>query len=244
MPTSRPRTPAPSSANCRRTQRCACARHLRKCVVGPKADRQFLGYLNNYLGRAERLLSGTDGQKWSWDAHGPVGTRCLVLSGIEKKYDLPYSAPNGPERERLGVGRLRGSTGTARPAREIGPSRANDMPWRPPLITRSTPLGPHAYARPDRSRRRPCASAPARMQAEKRPPDDTAGAPTCALDSAPIDALSGGGDAVVARRPAAHLPIVHAKQLRQRAPGRGPRATQISPLQCRPQYGRRIGAPD
>ena len=37
MPTSRPRTPAPSSANCRRTQRCACARHLRGCVVGPKA---------------------------------------------------------------------------------------------------------------------------------------------------------------------------------------------------------------
>ena len=66
------------------------------------------------------------------------------------------------------------------------------------------------------------------MPAEKRSPDDVAGASTGALGGAALGALSGGGDALLARRPAAHLPIAHAKQLRQRAPGRGPRATQIS----------------
>ena len=82
-------------------------------ILGQMRPTQYLlkQVLGN-VGRAERLPSGTDGQKWPWDAHGPVGTRCLVLSGIEKKYDLPYSAPNGPERERLGVGRLRGSIST------------------------------------------------------------------------------------------------------------------------------------
>ena len=126
---------------------------------------------------------------------------------------------------------------------EIRPSRADDVPWRPPLATRRMSSGPHASARPDRSRRRPCAPTPARMPAEKRPPDDAAGAPTDTLGSAALGALSGGGDALGGRRPAAHLPSTHAKQLRQRAPGRGPRATQIEyPLPCRPRDGRRIGA--
>jgi hypothetical protein len=66
------------------------------------------------------------------------------------------------------------------------------------------------------------------MPAEKRSPDDAAGALTGAFGGAALGALSGGGDALGGRRPAAHLPSTHAKQLRQRAPGRGPRATQIS----------------
>jgi hypothetical protein len=41
------------------------------------------------VGRAERLLSGTDGQKWPWDSHRPMSSHCLVLSGMEKKYDVP-----------------------------------------------------------------------------------------------------------------------------------------------------------
>ena len=63
---------------------------------------------------------------------------------------------------------------------------------------------------------------------DKQPPDDAAGSPTDALSGAALGALSGGGDTLGGRRPAAHLPSTHAKQLRQRAPGRGPRATQLS----------------
>ena len=63
--------------------------YAKMCLCSPPArmwsdPRRFLGNVR----RAERLLSGTDGQKWPWDAHGPVATRCLLLSGIEKKYDL------------------------------------------------------------------------------------------------------------------------------------------------------------
>ena len=71
----------------------ACQRHLpaygKSCLRSPPA-RMWAdpGRFWGNVGRAERLLSGTDGQKWTWDAHGPVGTRCLELSGIEKKYDL------------------------------------------------------------------------------------------------------------------------------------------------------------
>ena len=60
------------------------------------------------------------------------------------------------------------------------------------------------------------------MPAEKRSPDDVAGASTGALGGAALGALSGGGDALLARRPAARLPVAHSKQLRQRAPGGGP----------------------
>jgi hypothetical protein len=66
------------------------------------------------------------------------------------------------------------------------------------------------------------------MPAEKRSPDDAAGASTGAFGGAALGALSGGGDALGGRRPAAHLPSTHAKQLRQRAPSRGPWATQMS----------------
>ena len=107
-------------------------------------------------------------------------------------------------------------------------ARGRRVPWRPPLATRRMSSGPHASARPDRSRRRPCAPTPARMPAEKRSPDDAAGASTGAFGGAALGALSGGGDALGGRRPAAHLPSTHAKQLRQRAPSRGPWATQMS----------------
>ena len=60
------------------------------------------------------------------------------------------------------------------------------------------------------------------MPAEKRPPDDTAGASTGALGDAALGALSGGNDALSGRRPAAHLPTTPAKQLRRSYPGGAP----------------------
>ena len=60
------------------------------------------------------------------------------------------------------------------------------------------------------------------MPAEKRPPDDTAGASTGALGDAALGALSGGNDALGGRHPAAHLPMTHSKQLGRPGPGGGP----------------------
>ena len=60
------------------------------------------------------------------------------------------------------------------------------------------------------------------MPAEKRPPDDAAGASTGALGDAALGALSGGNDALGGCRPAAHLPSTPTKQLRRPGPGGGP----------------------
>ena len=144
-------------------------------------------------------------------------------------YHHTYGTPNGSERR-------------VRLACEIRPSRADDVPWRPPLATRRMSSGPHASARPDRSRRRPCAPTPARMPAEKRPPDETLRVRRRTRSAVLRSARSAAGatrSGAAGPRPTcpARMPSRSAN-----GPPAGARGQLKYPLPCRPRDGRRIGA--
>ena len=125
---------------------------------------------------------------------------------------------------------------------EIRPSRADDVPWRPPLATRRMSSGPHASARPDRSRRRPCAPTPARMPAEKRPPDETLRVRRRTRSAVLRSARSASGatrSGAAGPRPTCPAPMPSSSA---NGPPAGARGQLKYPLPCRPRDGRRIGA--